>query len=95
MNQYTVIQRLNLLRSLKLIRKARRNIVEKIPWARSDDIGQMSLGYLHNRDQPWCQLLRNNIHFGEKNESPALFAFNSGSWHTGIVLQYTNAIRLP
>ena len=52
MNQYTLIQRLNLLRSLKLIRKARRNIVEKVPWARSDDIGQMSLGYLHNRDQP-------------------------------------------
>ena len=51
MNQYTLIQRLNLLRSLKLIRKARRNIVEKVP-ARSDDIGQISLGYMHNRDQP-------------------------------------------
>ena len=51
MNQYTLIQKLHLLTSLKLIRKARRNIVEKVP-ARSDDIGQISLGYLHNRDQP-------------------------------------------
>ena len=32
----------------KWILKARRNIVEKVP-ARSDDIGQISLGYLHNR----------------------------------------------
>ena len=32
----------------KWIRKARRNIVGKVP-TRSDDIGQISLGYLHNR----------------------------------------------
>ena len=32
----------------KWIRKARRNILGKVP-ARSDDIGQISLRYLHNR----------------------------------------------
>ena len=78
MNQYTLIQRLNLLRSLKLIRKARRNIVEKVP-ARSDDIGQISQVTCITETSLDVSCYGITFNLEEKNESPALFAFNSWS----------------